>query len=187
MLNDKGDRLMQSSQGNNSPNLNAGRDAIYVQQEMPIIIDPTELSILITAFFDNIDQICDVMEDTFNEKTRRTNMPKKNVLNGISDAYYKHAIKENSSYFMQIDTYLRHPSNELENDRYKFVSREINRKLTAYKARFRNFDETFEHLSSEFAQTMSQMYNMDFRRKKLVSVFFGYMYFFCDVGENCED
>jgi len=178
---------MQYSSGANSPNINATGNVFLGIEKMPIIIDPTDLSILINTFYEKIDDVERIISVAFDDELKRTKIPEKNILNGISNNYYRRAVKEYMSYFKNVDSYLNHSSNAKENDRYHYVAREINRKLVAYRKRFYSFDEQFEYLISEFIQTMQEIGDMNFEKKELINVFFGYMYYCCDIGENNED
>jgi len=178
---------MQYSSGANSPNLNATGNIFLGIEKMPIIIDPVDLSILINTFYDNINDIGMIMSVAFDDELKRIKILEKNILNGISKNYYRRAVKEYMPYFKNIDSYLNHSSNTKENERYHYIAREINRKLVAYRERFYSFDEQLEYLVSEFIQTMQETYEMNFEKKELINIFFGYMYYCCDIGENNED
>ncbi|HFJ9467880.1 ABC-three component system protein [Bacillus cereus group sp. BfR-BA-01495] len=158
---------------------NIGRDQYnqFNYHDSPIIIDPIEMGNLINSFYENIDQLEQQLEILL---IKRTEIHIKNELNGMSDDYFETAIKEYLPDFEQIRLFLGDSRNRTHNKRYKYIVREINAKLSAYKNRYPDFNEAFEVLISNYVQNL----HVNFEKKTLVRTFFAYMYFTCDVGKN---
>ncbi|WP_340006006.1 ABC-three component system protein [Paenibacillus sp. FSL K6-0276] len=171
--------------GENSP-IYSSENMVINHFSSPIMIDPDELGALINIFFSKIDGLREISTATFNEKLRRTNIKRKNQINGMTKEYYGAAVRDYIVYFNEIDDYLSEPTNEQENKRYRFIARDVNRKIAAFKKRFGAFDETFEHVVTKFTSEASQKFELDFHKKELIPILIAYMYYFCDVGENDE-
>ncbi|MED1948277.1 MULTISPECIES: ABC-three component system protein [Brevibacillus] len=171
--------------GENSP-IYTSQTMVINQNATPIVIDPNEMGELINIFFSKIKELRELSTATFNEKLKRTDIKKKNSINGMSPGYYGAAIKNYIPYFNEIDIYLSEPANELENKRYRFIARDVNRKIAAFKKRFGAFDETFEYVITKFTAEAGQKFELDFRKKELIPILLAYMYYFCDIGENDE-
>lgn len=159
---------------------------VFIREINAISIDPNQLGILINSYFEKMVTLREIVTETFNEKIKRTDIKRKNKINSMSDNYYRVGIRDYIGFFNEIHDFLSNPANERANKRYNLISRDIKRKLTAFKVRFTSFDETFEYVLSEFNRRVCEDFELELEQIELVPVLFAYMYYFCDIGENYE-
>lgn len=178
-------KMSFQTHGENSPIYNADNMVIN-NSTIPINIDPNEMGELINIFFSKIKEIREISSETFNEKLKRTDIKRKNRINGMSREYFNAAIRNYIVYFNEIDMYLSEQDNVEEKRRYRYIARDVNRKLAAFKRRFGVFDETFEYVVTSFTAEAGRAFELDFRKRELVPILIAYMYYFCDIGENDE-
>lgn len=176
----------QVSHGDQSPNINSSGpvNVFYNSNEIPIIIDPNEMEKLINIFYEEIGELDRIIEEYSETEVKRTAILRKNSINGMSEEYYKSAIRKQAVYFKQIDRFINNPSNKKIRKRYEYIAQDIHEQLIAFKNRFSNFDEAFKYLMSKFVQTVAERYSIEIEEKILVKIFIAYMYYYCDVGEN---
>ncbi|MDM5036144.1 hypothetical protein P4K71_09085 [Bacillus cereus] len=176
----------QTSYGPQSPNIRTNGDVrvFYNSGEIPIIIDPNEMEKLINIFYGEIVELERIIEEYYESEVKRTAIRNKNKINGMSEKYYKSAIKKQTVYFNQIDKFINNPSNKKIKGRYDYIAADLDEQLIAFKHRFDSFDETFKYLMNKFVQTVEDKYSIEIEEKMLVKIFIAYMYYYCDVGEN---
>lgn len=142
----------------------------------PLIIHPDELVEVVKAFHDN-DVVADIDDTKFSFEY--TDLEKtKNPVNGLSAEYFQN-IKENSDpYFADIQRFLSNPINEELANAYYTVADEFKMKITAFRHRFRTFDEVLCDLYDEILLRVPAL----MVRRRLVTVFLHFMYCNCDIG-----
>jgi hypothetical protein len=146
----------------------------------PIVFTPEDMRDVILAFYAHRPQIA----TTFDSKHDYRDYPglaAKNLVNGLSELYFKEMILEGSEpLFPEIRKFLQNPRNATLLDHYHAVANELKAQLILHRNRFESFDNALEHLYALVSDRSSELHRPEHRR--LARVFLHYMYVHCDIG-----
>lgn len=146
-------------------------------------IDPEELVYIIDIFYKNTS---DSIQGSPPKPKKRTDLPTKNELNGMSDDYCESFVENRITDFSAIEDFIANPANIEYKQKYNLVCKELNTKLILCKKKHQNdFDMAFDELATKYAQTIKGPNSSRF--KELVRIFVAFMYFSCDIGKKLED
>jgi hypothetical protein len=110
---------------------------------------------------------------------------KKNEINGMTDRYFKSAIRDYSEpHFASIKAFLENPRNWELAEQYHEAASEIQAKAMAFRDRLGAFDFVVEHVCDELCRAIPGYEGS--RKRRVVRVLLHYMYATCDFGEKSE-
>lgn len=127
--------------------------------------------------------VSDDAQSVFNSATDFAKIPvaQKNVLNGLSKAYYEDVIRADSMpHFQRLEAFLRNPRNRSYADLYYDAADELKQKIVVERENF----ETFDHVLLFLIQRVQNANPALRGRRRLVSVLMHYMYMNCDIGKK---
>lgn len=147
--------------------------------ELPIFIDPNELSQVILGIKGNLQK---TKKEDMENAIKRTNLKTKNKINNLTENYSK-SIESKIADFVAIQDFLSRPENSYVQDLYIESADEINAKIRAYKPKDESFDKTIETIIDLVIAKDNDCNS----NKRLTRIVIFYMYYKCDIGENKID
>ncbi|MBU0701199.1 hypothetical protein KKE26_07920 [bacterium] len=109
----------------------------------------------------------------------RIDIERKNELNKMSKEYFDLVFKKSFSEFGQIKSFLEDPRNRELKDGYDNTISDLQAKITVSREEYETFEKIIEYLFDFiFENNVEQLRN----QRRLIRVFFHYMYFNCDIG-----
>ncbi|UKS29948.1 hypothetical protein LOZ80_13815 [Paenibacillus sp. HWE-109] len=107
----------------------------------------------------------------------------KNVINNLSDEYFKHIRDKHLSYFSKIKNFLADPRNRKFLKMYTSTTDELQFKITSKRSDFNKFEEILIYLVDYIL-----LRNIDKLRsdRNLIWVFIHFMYWNCDIGDKYD-
>lgn len=145
----------------------------------PIRFDPSDLVDVVTAFHCAHAAI----EHSFDTQTVFDYVPKKtvkNVVNGLSLAYWDFVVSNSMPHFDTITVFLKNPRNAEYRDYYKDSVNSLKQWIILHRAEFPTFDAVLTDIYERVVQNTPALR----RKKRFVLIFLHYMYFDCDIGDH---
>jgi len=110
-------------------------------------------------------------------------MPRKNLINGLSETYFKEYILADSEpRFPEIRRFLENPRNCDLAAKYHATANELKGQIITHRQQFVTFDEALEHVYQLMHERSPQLQSA--APRLLTKVFIHYMYVDCDIGEK---
>lgn len=105
----------------------------------------------------------------------------KNTLNGLSDAYFEMMKAEQEPHFQKISDFLGAPENAKHLALYHDVVDDLRSQIAMHGSAYACFDEILRQL---YEATVSASPELFKSQRRLLNVFFSFMYFTCDIGKK---
>lgn len=143
---------------------------------------PDDIRDVILAFYDHRKSIGTAFDSQHDFKDY-PGLERKNLINGLSEKYYKeHILVDSEPKFPEIRRFLENPRNWELADQYHATANELKGQIITHRAQFVTFDEALEHVYQLMHEQSAQLQSASHRI--LAKVFIHYMYVNCDIGER---
>jgi len=158
------------------------RDALPNRDDaVPFRFNPEELKDVIGALHDYVEIGSDKAFDSARDFEKIKVQKEKNVINGLSDAYYREIIVADSMpHFDKVESFLKNPRNSGLQALYHDAADELKQKILINRTHFDTFDNVFAFLREEIQKERSSLKG----KRRMISVLLHYMYFNCDIGSK---
>lgn len=144
--------------------------------DTPMNIRPDDLAEVIVSIKDALPSI---KSKDLEPNLERTDFPKKNKINGLSESYSNVILKKLGDFY-EITDFLSMPENDDFQQKYMESAEELHAKICAYKQKHHSFDEVLEKI----IDLIIDRDNDCKRNKTLTRTMVYFMYYKCDIGEN---
>lgn len=147
----------------------------------PILFTPDDIREVVSEFFRQKDSMSQVF-DSRHDFQNYPGIEEKNVINNLSDRYFRYIESDSLPKFAQIESFLKNPRNSDVADQYHAVADELKGQLITHRDTFERFDDALEHVYQLIHERSPELQPAP--RRRLVKIFVHYMYCDCDIGEK---
>jgi hypothetical protein len=148
---------------------------------MPFRFNPDDLKEVIGALHDYVADGAETAFDSARDFEKVKLRDEKNVVNGLSAAYYNEIVVANSMpHFGNVDSFLKNPRNRALRALYHDAADELKEKILVHRDQFDSFDRVFAFLYEEIQRERVALKG----KRRMVSVLLHYMYCNCDIGSK---
>jgi hypothetical protein len=112
-------------------------------------------------------------------KNDKITIEEKNRLNKMSKIYFNNSFKKSIKEFNEIEKFFKSPKNRKLTKQYDNTIDDIQAKIIIKRAEYSTFEEILEYLYDYMLNAHELVLKND---RRLIRVFFHYMYFHCDIG-----
>lgn len=145
----------------------------------PLLVSSRELADVVEAMAETFSPLA---KTAFAAPTPRISPERKNVLNNMTDEYFRVHRRRYVHLFRPISDFLADPLNASYALLYDSVIEEFESKIVAHRSEFQYFDRVLEHLFDLLLGRDTLLA----RNKRLTKALLFYMYWHCDLGETDE-
>lgn len=143
----------------------------------PLRIFEKDIQKVIIAFDEAIEDLVGIETS----KISKISIEDKNILNELSENYFKFINKTSLHHFNKIREFLMQPSNAKYLKFYENTINDLQAKIILKRSEFLAFDNVLE----EIVEIVVDKYEEKIKDcRRLARVFVHYMYYNCDIGEN---
>ena len=146
-----------------------------------ILFTPYDIRKVVSEFFKQKDSVIHAF-DSQHDFQNYPGIEKKNVINDLSDRYFKYIQSDSLPRFRQIESFLKNPRNSNIANQYHAVADELKGQLITHRDTFVQFDDALEHVYQLIHERSPELRTGSHRL--LVKIFVHYMYCDCDIGEK---
>lgn len=132
----------------------------------------------IIVTFSNIDFSGEEIQE-IKRKNDKIIIKEKNKLNKMSEIYFNNSFKKSIKEFNEIEKFFKSPKNRKLTKQYDNTISDIQSKILVKRDEYNTFEEILEYLYDYMLNTHELVLKND---RRLIRVFFHYMYFHCDIG-----
>ncbi|VTQ52334.1 Uncharacterised protein [Campylobacter jejuni] len=143
-----------------------------------INIDPEQLAEVIVGINSSLG---DLTRKKIESHIFRVDFVEKNRINKLGVSY-ANVIKKKIAEITEISDFLSHPDNVVYQNKYIESAEELAAKISVFKKEHHDFERVLEVVIELLIARDSDLY----RNKKLTRIMVYYMYYNCDIGDNCE-
>lgn len=147
----------------------------------PILFTPDDIREVVSEFFRQKDSMSQVF-DSRHDFQNYPGIDEKNIINNLSDRYFRYIESDSLPKFAQIESFLKNPRNSDVADQYHAVADELKGQLITHRDTFERFDDALEHVYQLIHERSPELQPAP--RRRLVKIFVHYMYCDCDIGEK---
>lgn len=144
---------------------------------LPLEFYEKDLRDIIIKFSELKSQLVERIEKTQTD-IKWLDKERKNELNNLSKEYFDYMKKNSLAYFHKIEAFLKDPANRRYKDYYENTTSDLQGKIIIKRNEFSAFEELLDTLYNYVFENSPELKD----RRKLIHVFFHYMYFNCDIG-----
>ncbi len=143
-----------------------------------INIDPEQLAEVIVRINTSLGTL---KSEAIGSHIFRVDFCEKNRINNVSNDY-ANIIKRKIGEISEISDFLSHPDNSIYQEKYIESAEELAAKICVYKKEYHDFERILEVVIELLIARDSDLS----RNRKLTRIMVYYMYYNCDIGDNCD-
>jgi hypothetical protein len=111
---------------------------------------------------------------------QRTDFPKKNKINKLSEGYIKLIQQESLPFFLQLANFLQQFDNKEFKNIYYNITSDLQKIIIVKRDEFEQFDQIFNIIEATCKEQVPSLLS----DRRTLQILLHFMYFQCDIGEN---